>query len=237
MADRPIIFSAPMVRALLDGRKTQTRRVLKPQPELNEAGLWRYPPDSACVGGPKKWVKRFGGFCQTDAEGLKDFLTPIGTRTFLPYAIGDRLYVREAHALVPSSAYRMSEGVPYAVNQDDPDRACVYREGWERSSPGTGWRPSIHMPRWASRLTLTVTDVRVHRLADDIMLGDCWAEGCMTGRDLYGADAIPKGADLPFEEFRDLWNSIHGPDAWATNPWVVALTFTVARENIDRVPG
>lgn len=197
MADKGIIFSAPMVRALLDGTKTQTRRVLKPTYgtlEYLRDGTWR----------------------------------PIHTKVFP----GDRLYVREAHALVPVTAYRMSDGVEQHTNPTDPDQAVVYREGWERCAPR--WRPSIHMPRWASRITLTVTDVRVQRLAE-ITLGDCWAEGCMTGRDLMAQGAIPQGAALPFGEYRDLWNSLHGPDAWNSNPWVVASTFTVQRGNIDAV--
>jgi hypothetical protein len=195
MADRPIIFSGPMVRALLDGRKTQTRRLIKE---------WRY-------GEPR-----------------------------LPYRPGDRLYAREAHALVPSSAYRMSPGVPYAVNDEDGYQACVYREGWERSNPGTGWRPSIHMPRWASRLTLTVTEVRVQRL-QEISEEDAVAEGVETLPGYWvrerahlgeeSGDWIPDQPPVP--AFRDLWNSLHGPDAWDANPWVVAVTFTVDHRNID----
>jgi hypothetical protein len=197
MTDRPIIFSAPMVRALLEGRKTQTRRLIKE---------WRY-------GEPR-----------------------------LPYRPGDRLYVREAHALVPSSAYRMSPGVPYTVNDEDGSQACVYREGWERSKPGTGWRPSIHMPRWASRLTLSVTEVRVQRL-QEITEEDAWAEGCKPGElndrgePFPAEERHPKGGTTGWDSARDwyadLWNSLHGPDAWDANPWVVAVSFTVDRRNID----
>jgi len=212
--DKPIIFSGPMVRALLEGRKTQTRRLIKPQPYTVEGVVFTWEgPKSAFLCGPQAVV-----------PNLRDH----GAIRFAP---GDRLYVREAHALVPSSAYRMSPGVPYAVNDEDGSQACVYREGWERSQPGTGWRPSIHMPRWASRLTLTVTEVRVQRL-QEITWDDAVAEGCAG---VLGPDPdFPDEWDAaPDEQFRDLWNSLHGPVAWDANPWVVAVSFTVEQRNID----
>ncbi len=226
MPDHPIIFSAPMVRALLDGRKTQTRRVLKPQPQLNNAGLWRYPPDSACEGDPKRWVKRFGGFCQTDADGVRWFLeNPTKGRRLLPYAPGDRLWVREA------------------IDKVSEPGAVFYRADYDAefggNSKGLGWRPSIHMPRWASRLTLTVTEVRVQRLRE-ISTQDCIAEGISA--DLAQAMEAAGRSDLAQRQayhdtyvsgYRALWNSLHGPDAWDTNPWVVAISFTVRKGNID----
>ena len=202
MTDRPIIFSAPMIKALLDGRKSQTRRVLTGKSGIAAAHS----------------VERIGAHwiaCEYDRRW------PLR----LPYAPGGRLWVREAHALVPSSAYRMSDGVAQAIDPADADSACVYREGWERCAPR--WRPSIHMPRWASRLTLVVTDVRVTRL-HDIIRGDAMAEGCPFSNMAAGPD--------PREWFRDLWNSIHGPEAWAANPWVAALTFKTHRCNIDKMP-
>lgn len=201
MADRPIIFSGPMVRALLDGRKTQTRRVLKPQP-IGVKAAWCYSA--------KVW-----NILPESPRCSVDWAPP-------RYARGDRLYVRETHALVPSSAYRCSPGVPYAVNDEDPYQACVYREGWERSQPGTGWRSSILMPRWASRLTLTVTDVRVQRL-QEITEADAVAEGVCDHDPVCG--------------YSELWDILHGPEAWDENPWVVALTFTVQHGNIDQIGG
>ena len=220
MADRPIIFSGPMVKALLAGRKSQTRRIYK------------VPSGS--------YVEQGGVWAMTDGCAYGD--------AALPYAIGDRLYVRETHALVPSSAYRMSEGVMQAVDPSDRDRACVYRDGWERCAPR--WRPSIHMPRWASRLTLTVTDVRVQRL-QDISEADAIAEGivpvtrrfpplqgCLNQlreRTMYewsGGWSV-RAADA----YAALWNSLHGPGAWDANPWVVAVTFDVVRQNIGQLPG
>jgi hypothetical protein len=192
MADRPIIFSAPMVWALLDERKTQTRRVLKPPYgtlEYLRDGTWR----PICI-------------------------------KFFP---GNRLYVREQCATWVGD-------LQHAVY-----RADATEEEWEnlRHDAKLGlWklRPSIHMPRWASRLTLTVTDVRAQRL-QEISEGDARAEGAAPQLEDQ-PQAIP-GMDGHRGDFRDLWNSIHGPGAWDANPWVCALTFTVHRCNIDQMPG
>ena len=213
MADKPIIFSAPMVRALLGGRKTQTRRVIKAAGRSPEfcGGRYDAKSDPECWG----WEDHERG----------EWITLDQWRrwNFVPFAPGDRLYVREAHAMVPSSAYRMSEGVSQAIDPSDRDRACVYREGWERCAPR--WRPSIHMPRWASRLTLTVTDVRVQRL-QEISETDALAEGAMTE---YGEGSVISHR----RAFNLIWNHLHGPGAWDANPWVAAYTFTVERGNID----
>ncbi|MCR6502538.1 hypothetical protein MUO32_26275 [Shinella sp. CPCC 101442] len=198
MADRPILFSAPMVLALLDGRKTQTRRIVKPQPDqLLEGQL------------PKQ----------------------------LRITVDDRLWVKENHAIVPRTAYRMSEGVQQTLRPDDDHDAAVYAADWERSKPGR-WRPSIHMPRWASRLTLTVTDVRVERL-QSISEVDAVAEGCFkgkaSGRVFNNSAAMHLGGDewaTARDWYADLWESINGDGTWDANPWVAAYTFTVERRNI-----
>lgn len=222
MADLPIIFSAPMVQALLDGRKSQTRREIKPRPihpECRKALFSRRPDGS---GG--QWAWWFLGALLPFAE------------IRLRYAVGDRLYVREAHALVPASAYRMSEGVEQAIDPSEAGRACVYRAGFDRSNGGIRWRSPIHMPRWASRLTLTVTDVRVERL-QEISEADAQAEGFP-----ISWDGKPYDPPSPQEDSWQgygrasmslYWNSLHGPDAWAANPWVAAISFTVSRGNID----
>ena len=247
MTDKPIIFSASMVQALLAGRKNQTRRLLNPQPDLNDAGLWRYPPDSVCNGvDPKLWVKRFGGFCQTDAEGLASFLLhPSNGRRLLPYAPGDRLYVREAwHA-----ARSLDDVAPRDISLDASiEHAATARNYAEIGLKGR-LRASIHMPRWASRLTLTVTEVRVQRL-QEISEADAVAEGVAEvsaawqdadepatypSFQAYGQDACFSGAGAARLSFMTLWSSLHGPDAWATNPWVVAVSFAVQNGNIDAV--
>jgi len=91
------------------------------------------------------------------------------------------------------------------------------------------WRPSIYMPRWASRLTLLVTDVRVQRL-QDISEADAIAEGIIP---TANSQTIDCATERPSDGFRALWNSIHGPEAWDANPWVAAISFDVVRANID----
>lgn len=230
MADKPIIFSAPMIRALLDGRKTQTRRLVKLAGRTPDfIGPRGCEADPTCWGWgmPDGYFVTVEGDDTDHAPGWRN-----GWRDWRgAYAPGDRLWVREAHSLVPSSAYRMSTGVAQVVDPFDRDIACVYREGWERCAPR--WRPSIHMPRWASRLTLTVTDVRVQRL-QDISEADARAEGV----DAVTMDDVPRQASMSRRgDFAALWDNINGPGAWAANPWVCALTFTVHRCNIDQMPG
>lgn len=202
MTDRPIIFSAPMIRALLDGRKTQDRRVLKPQPFPCADG-W------GCVdrnGAPQKWLP-----CLPKLH---------------PYAPGDRLWVREAWRVdaewddCPPREFDGADAIHYEA--DSEQRLHLWGNPF---TPGR-LRSPIHMSRWASRLTLLVTEVRVQRL-QDISAEDVTAEGIP-----FESDAL-----APYEwsvsRFADIWNSIHGPDAWDANPWVAAISFTVHRCNID----
>lgn len=200
MADRPIIFSRPMIHALLAGRKTQTRRVLKPQP----------PSGCACIEPhstfPNEWVPYCGGDPQHSIA--------------VPYAAGDRLWVRETWNEYP-------EGVDFAA-----DLAEV---SLKQAGP---WRSPIHLPRAYSRLTLTVTQVRVERL-QMITADDATEEG-VHDTDFYDRAEHKVSGGAPYAPerlaFADLWNSIHGPDAWDANPWVVALTFGVVERNIDEEP-
>lgn len=146
---------------------------------------------------------------------------------------------------MPATAYRMSDGVQQTINRADRDLAAIYAAGWDRSKPR--WRPSIHMPRWASRLTLLVTDVRVERL-QDISEGDAIAEGIerlRSGRGFYDptlSHADSRAAcrfggyfETATHAFEALWRSINGADAWEENPWVAAVTFTVHARNIDQL--
>ena len=237
MADKPIIFSAAMVQALLAGRKSQTRRVLSPQPEA-----WAEAVELA----PYRGFGRPGALIQRALDDSRQHACGKAV-----YAPGDRLWVRETWTpetdrgigYEPPFADRpilWSEGVEgdrywtqphYRATDPEPDLSYPDRDG-----PSCIWRPSIYMPRWASRLTLTVTDVRVERL-QDISEADAIAEG---GRPFFDREnpemmGIVPVAPLrgPVHDFRRLWNSIHGPEAWAANPWVVAVSFRAARRNID----
>jgi len=212
MSDRPIIFSAPMVRALLADQKTQTRRVLNPQPKVLKNGIW-YRPYPASH--PLEWTylhgDRVAGFAKTTC------------------ATGDRLWVREQCATWGRGPEREPVEFPTVYAADDPGWDDIKHDA-RNSKTGDEWkiRPSIHMPRWASRLTLTVTDVQVQRL-NEITRGDAMAEGCPFPNMANGPDAR--------DWFAELWNSLHGHEAWDVNPWVGAISFTVQHGNIDQIGG
>lgn len=164
MNARPIIFSGPMIRALLDGSKTQTRRILTGN-------------------------------------------SPHG----IP---GDLLWVREtwaaphAHDHVPPRLIPPTERIHYAATED---------------RGGLIWRQSIHMPRWASRITLEIASIRSERL-HDITAASAWAEGVK-----------PTAGETGREAFEQLWRSIHGAWAWEGNPWVWAITFAAYGCNVDEL--
>lgn len=209
MKELPILFKAPMVRAILDGRKTQTRRVVKPQPEYRE---------NECL--PGHYGTWFHGWNLDHKHVI-----PSDYWKHCPYGQpGDRLWVRETHAIVPRTAYAMSAGVQQVLRPDDDHDAAVFREGWELSRPGR-WRPSIHMPRWASRITLEITDVRVERL-QDVSAKDAKAEGCQPP-DLPTEIAGVAGDYVADERtsFAILWNRINGAGSWDANPWVWVVEF------------
>jgi len=218
MADRPILFSGPMVRALLDGRKTQTRRTMPDQK------LFRDGP-----AGPEIWTGFMGW--QYLAWAL-DNRGVCGKGVLPRIAIGDRLYVREhwntdvRNDGISPRDIRATEPVWYIADG-------VSTRSTDFSVRSSQHRQAMHMPRWASRLTLTVTDVRVERL-QDINEADAKAEGVsdeFTDYEIYGQSQ-------PYRfGYSALWNDINGPGAWDENPWVVAYTFTVQRGNIDQIGG
>jgi hypothetical protein len=211
MTQRPILFSAEMVQALLDGRKTQTRRKVKLTAD---------------------------GHVQAPSKHLRWYPTDPGALQACRYGQpGDTLWVRETWKPVPISAYRCSEGVQQTPNPQDADEAAVYKAGWDRSSGGVPWRPSIHMPRWASRITLRITDVRVERLQNiegqHPSESDAIAEGVRAihhgdGEYYYSAfrdEPHPKNWCDPADAFKELWNKINGPGTWDENPWVWVVAF------------
>lgn len=206
MTDRPILFSAPMVRALLDGRKTQTRRVLKPQPG---GGYTAWQDEDT-----KEWF--------TSGYGEAGDWGPLAVR----FRRGDRLWVRETWQCFPAGS-GLPVDILYTADQTYGRVALTDASALQAADrlmcDADTRRPGIHMPRWASRLTLTVTDVRVQRL-QECSAEDCAAEGaCDSGVDLNNAQRA----------YRDIWEAINGLNSWLLNPWIVALTFTVERRNID----
>lgn len=216
MTDRPIIFSALMVRALLAGRKTQTRRVLKPQPvylprgQITSAG-WAWK-------GLEAWPNA-DTFAAAAAQ-------------FSPYAPGDRLWLKEAWRTV-------AQDDGFKPSELRADRLHIGYEadcGRGHISMTGRYRHARFMPRWASRLTLLVTDVLVQRL-QEISEADARAEGFPITWD--GRPYEPPSPDVDSWQGYGrasmclYWNIIHGPGAWDKNPWVVALTFDVQRRNID----
>jgi len=205
--ERPILFSGPMVRAILEGRKTQTRRVVKPKHEFfvddGHDGTNRVYYPCYVTGEPEP----------------QEILCPYG-------GVGKRLWVRETWAVVP----KVSDDGPKHKAKGDGTGA-TWRADWNGNPSGFPWKPSIHMPRWASRITLEITGVRVERL-NDISETDAQAEGIHNfggGLGLFGYD--PKGTPGPMvggsatEAFALLWESINGPGSWSLNPWVWVVEF------------
>lgn len=211
MADRGIIFSAPMVRALVDGRKTQTRRLLRPP-------AWAaFPPEY-----------------EEDERGINTICEKTGCFAAVPAIprIGEQLYVREAWSHTGQGVWDVAAARMVGRS------GVIYRA--EGAVAGAKYWPSIHMPREFSRLTLTVTDVRAQRL-QEISEADAEAEGCVwdsaDGHDVWyvpGAQTPRNGATAA-ECFSILWKTLHTKPGqrWEDNPWIYGLTFDVRHENID----
>lgn len=232
--ERPILFSAPMVRAILEGRKTVTRRAIKVQPHIDVSGNF-------CVGN-----SNYG------QDGYGNPVTKHFVNGCCPYGkLGDRLWVRETFALLGNEDGCCIDWHDNLVKGDERGAARIYRAScplgdyglnqipakaeWKPDTEAMeydgAWRPSIHMPRWASRILLEITDVRVERL-QDITEAQAKAEGVRPMR--YGSDTWvsregPGNLVTPWptakEAFGDLWNSINGPHAWEANPWVWCVSF------------
>lgn len=211
MADRGIIFSAAMVRALLDGRKTQTRRLLKSVPEGARYSGIHYASDE-----PDSWF----------------FNSPRGPRKLrVSFEPGDRLYVREA--------WKVEARYDDVKGSDLPRTAPIYHlecPGEPTPECAGRYRQGRFMPRWASRLWLSVTDVRVQRV-QEISEADAIAEGLewIAPGKWSVAPHMPIIGDDPRKVFSELWNSLHTKpgETWADNPWIVAVSFTVNHGNID----
>lgn len=209
--ERPILFSAPMVRALLDGSKTQTRRLVKPHP--GNGWAFETPPVLGRITSTHSKKGKFGAFIR---RGLgTDF--PEADLIPCPHGQpGDRLWVRETWC-------REFEGGFNYRADDAPGEKAEFVDANGEPLKGTRWKPSIHMPRAASRITLEITGVRVERL-QDISENDAIAEGVSeTGALILGNKA--QDVSGPIAEYAVLWESINGPGSWDANPWVWVVEF------------
>ena len=215
MKERPILFSAPMVRALLDGSKTQTRRVVKMPPSWDcvvyadcGAGMWPYASDD--------------GESPTYDNNEVPMVCPYGLR-------GYRLWVRESFWGCDMPGYGDTPCVVYDDEWKGKEYQPAEARPWARKF---GRIPSIHMPREASRILLEIVSVHVERL-NDISEADALAEGIDADelaerQDSY--DIVCKGAEASGRAteqsmFRELWESINGAGSWDANPWVWVVEF------------
>jgi hypothetical protein len=242
MTDHPILFSAPMVRALQDGRKTQTRRIITPGNSLFNGGRWsalhkrqEWDWEGAWVDGGPSPMGNAGPYLKLPWQAGDDDFEGSVHRIYPVIQPGDRLWVKEAHYLTDDGD---SEYAVYAEDQTAVAEHLEFMARLQRRYPKADWskhlrlRSPIHMPRWASRITLTVTDVRVQRL-QDISEADAVAEGSFEPDEDF-SNYGPKGGR---SAYRMLWTSLHGPDAWNANPWVWVKTFDVHLGNIDSIGG
>lgn len=226
MKERPILFNAEMVKAILSGRKTQTRRVMKPQPSS----------------GVRKSVLVKSG--TEDGHG-RELVCPLGQP-------GDQLWVRETFATLGNEDGCAIDWQENLVKAGGPDAARVYRASCEQRPGNYGlwsipddafwkphtenmqyegsWVPSIHMPRWASRIQLEITNVGLQRL-QEISSGDAVREGicqlpasgryCINPGDQYFGGASKSAKEV----YSWLWESIYGEGSWDANQWVWVIEF------------
>lgn len=206
MKERPILFNGEMVKAILAGRKTQTCRTVK----LSEHGQFMCSRTTSCEikDGVGPWWHPHGGHPgEPLPKEMIEAACPHGKS-------GDRLWVRETW------------------NADWCDKV-IYRAGGGSAiaagySSEPKWKPSIHMPRWASRITLEITGVRVERI-QDISEADAMAEGFhgpLTGTDWFGINQIGKP---PSQCFRELWEGMTGDESWDENQWVWVIAFAMVK--------
>ncbi len=226
MKERPILFSAPMVRAILEGRKTQTRRVVKPIPQMvTDKSITTWEGDAAAL---MRLFDQVGRACPYGQPGDRMWVR----ETWQGPLIDDDLDSDE----LPRNEYEKPEFCQYAADGGPTPEFMTEDDELVRR-----WRPSIHMPRWASRITLEITGVRVQRL-HEISEEDAIAEGVHPAQGMRGEDdlmvhqvvsaheGLAGGlGTFPFPKARFvlLWDSINGkyPNNWNANPWVWAIEF------------
>lgn len=238
MIERPVFFNGEMIRSILQGHKTQTRRIMKNQPPehwtpVNSLG----DPDYTARTYTKEVIDRHG-FLQAGPSvfGVADETWGAVSPSGMP---GDRLWVREnwwqagdsVQSYPGDDEYKWSGSrrIFYAADGTPPNEPNRYypnglsNGSFSAANPNRIWkkRPSIHMPRWACRILLEITAVRIERL-NDISEKDCRNEGCMGG---HGVIPNYQYSATPREQFSNLWQTIYGCESWKKNPWVWVVDF------------
>lgn len=209
---KPILFNTEMVQAILDGRKTVTRRIIKPQP-----GADQVYPLGCCVDGDRVDIDKFGfGSCECGGRILY---------VRIPYNAGDILYVRESYC---PNYFDTSIAVGLKYNRH-AYKADYHKETIGHIVPEPKWKPSIHMPKEAARIFLRVTSVRAERL-QEITAEQATREGIK-----------PDFPPFQIDEFIDIWNStIKKPDverySWIANPWVWVIEFERCEKPVEYSP-
>lgn len=240
MKERGMIFNGEMVRAILDGRKTQTRRIMAPQPGPCPRGGHWWPSNvfKTMLHVEEEMQNGKGGW-----GGLVGDACPFGD-------VGDRIWVRETWATLGNEDGCCVDWEGNLCKGDERSAARIYRASCEQRPGDYGlwsipddaywkphtkehkfegsWRPSIHMPRWASRIMLEITNVRVERL-NAISEEDARAEGIIDGGCLNCGEPEPCGCANPEPDATDafayLWQSIYRQESWNANPWVWVISF------------
>lgn len=217
MKERGMIFNGEMVRALLDGRKTQTRRIMAPQPADDiERCIF---PNPEAIGWKSSLRHKHGSttahFCHYGKPGDRIWVRETFQGPLFDYDLMDSYCKDPTPFEKPEFCVYKADGVPAPefYDADDELHCC--------------WRPSIHMPRWASRILLEITNVRVERL-NSIHDVDAMREGIQNLTTCSHADfGIPGAvnAQHPVRAFQLLWESIYGADSWRANPWVWVIEF------------
>ncbi|HAU5660028.1 morphogenetic protein [Citrobacter sp. Cf140] len=215
MKERGMIFNGEMVRAILDGRKTQTRRIVKPQPELTKSSGF-------------SWKGAVFGSGSDDRETNRNF-----AHVKCPHGKpGDRIWVRETFQ---GPLFDFDQMDAYCKDSAPFEKAqfCVYKADGKPAPEFFDaddnlhccWRPSIHMPRWASRILLEIIDIRVERL-NTISQADAIAEGAPPSHPSIDSVSREYGfPDFSRSWFGQTWQHIYGEESWQANPWVWVLEF------------
>ena len=228
MKARQILFNTEMVNAILDGRKMQTRRPVKPQPQPHYWEIFRgYKKDMRLMDTSGGLYAKFTDFLPRSVMEARDTDESVWSRS--PFGKpGDLLYVREKFCVGAVVCSDNSNGgqEEWYIDQCENDNNIIPYQVAIQEDFGIEevvWTPSIHMPRWASRITLVVKKVWVERM-QDLSLSDACAEGCA------------KGNFSAVSNFADLWDSIYDKTfPWDSNPWVWACEFEVIEKNIDEI--